>query len=55
MIMVRSQGERYRPIITVMHDVDGVPVKVKISGRTYILKAYKQRKGRWAKKGGNQG
>lgn len=55
MIRSRIQGERYRPIITVMYAIDGVPVKVKISGKTYVLKAFKQRKGRWAKKGDGQG
>lgn len=55
MIRSRSIGDRYRPIITVMHAIDGVPIKVKISGMTYVLKAHKQRKGRWGKKGERKG
>ncbi|MFD3768700.1 hypothetical protein [Paenibacillus lactis] len=46
----RAQGERYRPIVTVMVSIDGMPVKVKISGKTYVLKAYRQKKGRWNKR-----
>lgn len=46
----RTRGERYRPIVTVMVAIDGTPVKIKMSGLTYVLKSFKQRKGRWAKK-----
>lgn len=45
----RQQGERYRPVVEVMVAIDGVPVKIKMSGKTYVLKSHKQRKGRWSK------
>lgn len=45
----KSKGDKYRPVVHVMHAIDGIPVKVKISGKTFVLKAFKQRKGRWSK------
>lgn len=45
----RASGDSYRPVVKVMVAIDGIPVKVKISGKTYVLKAYKQGKGRWGR------
>ncbi|GIQ63612.1 hypothetical protein PACILC2_21800 [Paenibacillus cisolokensis] len=50
----RTQGERFRPIVTVLVAIDGMPVKIKVSGKTYVLKAFKQRKGRWGRKEAKQ-
>jgi predicted RecB family nuclease len=47
--MNREQGERYRPVATVLKERKGKPTKLQISGNTYVLQhrdqMYKKKRG----------
>lgn len=46
----RKRGDIYRPRTEVMVEIDGEPVKVKLNGKTFVRKFFKQQKGRFKQK-----